>query len=123
MKGSLLPMRHISKVCRVEGDPLALEPSVTPPEWLRLTGELTSASRSATLSTSELDSLESSMRRSKAISNFLDWQMGLLSSILNDDDDQVDLGRVLHVIQSIDRGSAQLAWATSIGLSNIQLKH
>ncbi len=121
-KGSLIPMRRISKLYRVEGDALALEPSAAPPEWFRLTAELPSASRSATLTTSDLDSVESSFRRSKSISNFMDWQMGLLSSLLKDDDNMVDLNRVRRVVQSIDRGSTQLAWETSVGLSNIQLK-
>lgn len=122
-KGGLLSLRRISKVYRVAGDNVALEPSVTPSDWFQLSGELPSTARSVTLSNSDADSLESSFRRSRAISNFMDWQIALLTSMLDDStDDQVDLDRVRQVVQSLDRGSAQLAWETSTGMANVQLK-
>ncbi len=121
-RGNLLPLRRISRVYRVEGDNLAFEPAATPPEWFRLSGELPSAPRTIQMSTQDMDSVESSFRRSKAISNFMEWQMALLSSMLASDDDQVELDRVRRVVHSMDRGAAQLAWEVSIGLSNVQLK-
>ncbi len=122
-RGSLLPGRRYSKVYKVNEEPLVLEPAVPPTEWFQFTGETSSTvGRSATFTTGDMNSLEVMMRRAKVVSNFIDWQMALLSALTARANDQVDIDMVRRVIQSVDIGSTQLAWEVSTALANVQLK-
>jgi hypothetical protein len=75
-----------------------------------------------------MDSVESSFRRCKSISNVIDWQTGLLTALLHDENgkplpaESLDMRQVCGIVANMDKGSVQLAWETSTGLSNIQLK-
>lgn len=122
-KGSLLPPRRCPRQYKVEGEPLALEPAIPPPEWFTFTGETQSTvGRSASYTPQDMDSMESLLRRVKVVSNHIDWQMALLNSLTDRPNNQVDIDKVRTVVRSMDRGSTQLAWDASTALANVQLK-
>jgi hypothetical protein len=120
-KGSLIKPGRLSALYKVANDSQATEPSTFSPQWCALVGESSHTARTVSFGKSDLDSLESSYKRIRTISSFLEWNIALLASQL-----KVTVGaeipKFLRIVDSIDRASADIAWQSSVGLANVLLK-